>query len=67
MALALSPKARDWLAARGFDPAMGARPLRRLLRNEVEDKLAHELLFGFLKKGGKVRLAVKEDKLVLAG
>ncbi len=67
VALALSPKARDWLAARGFDPAMGARPLRRLLRNEVEDKLAHELLFGFLKKGGKARLAVKEDKLVLAG
>ena len=67
VALALSPKARDWLAARGFDPAMGARPLRRLLRNEVEDKLAHELLFGFLKKGGKARLAVKEDRLVLAG
>ena len=67
VALSLSPKARDWLAAKGFDPAMGARPLRRLLRNEVEDKLAHELLFGFLKKGGKARLAVKEDKLVLAG
>ncbi len=67
VALSLSSKARDWLAAKGFDPAMGARPLRRLLRNEVEDKLAHELLFGFLKKGGKARLAVKEDKLVLAG
>ena len=54
------------LADKGFDPHMGARPLRRLLRNEVEDKLAHELLFGFLRKGGKAHLTLKEDELVLA-
>ena len=66
VSLSLSRKAREWLADKGFDPHMGARPLRRLLRNEVEDKLAHELLFGFLKKGGKAHLTLKEDELVLA-
>ena len=61
--LSLSDKARRWLASHGFDPAMGARPLRRLLRNELEDKLASELLFGSLKKGGKAKLAVRDDEL----
>lgn len=64
--LRVSEAARRWLARRGFDPAMGARPLRRLLRSELEDKLATELLFGFLKKGGEVRLGVKEDALSIA-
>lgn len=63
--LELSLTARQWLARKGFDPAMGARPLRRLLRTELEDKLAHELLFGSLAKGGSVRLDVVEDALVL--
>lgn len=61
--LSLSDKARRWLAAHGFDPAMGARPLRRLIRNELEDKLATELLFGSLKKGGTAKLAVRDDEL----
>lgn len=64
--LRVSEAARRWLARRGFDPAMGARPLRRLLRSELEDKLAAELLFGFLKKGGEARLGVKGDALTLA-
>lgn len=64
--LAVSDKARRWLAARGFDPAMGARPLRRILRTELEDKLAYELLFGCLKKGGKARLSVRDDQLQIA-
>lgn len=64
--LTLSEKARKWLAAKGFDPAMGARPLRRLLRTELEDKLAYELLFGSLKKGGKARLNIKDDQLYVA-
>lgn len=65
--LTLSTKAREWLAARGFDPGMGARPLRRLLRNEVEDKLARELLFGSLQHGGSACLELEEerDELVL--
>ena len=64
--LRVSEPARQWLAKHGFDPAMGARPLRRLLRGELEDKLATELLFGFLKKGGAVRLGVKDDALTLS-
>lgn len=63
--LDLSLNARQWLARKGFDPAMGARPLRRLLRTELEDKLAHELLFGSLSKGGSARLDVVDDALVL--
>ena len=63
--LTLTDSARKWLARKGFDPAMGARPLRRLLRTELEDRLAHELLFGSLKKGGTARLTVKDDELSL--
>ena len=63
--LTLSESARKWLARKGFDPAMGARPLRRLLRTELEDRLAHELLFGALKKGGTAKLGLKDDELVL--
>lgn len=63
--LTLSDSARKWLARKGFDPAMGARPLRRLLRTELEDRLAHELLFGALKKGGTAKLGLKGDELVL--
>lgn len=65
VALSVTDKARQWLARKGFDPAMGARPLRRLLRNELEDRLAHELLFGSLKKGGSARLTLKDDALAL--
>ena len=44
---------------------MGARPLRRLLRMELEDRLASELLFGALKKGGTARLTLKGEELAL--
>lgn len=63
--LASTPRARAWLAEKGYDPAMGARPLRRLLRSRVEDALAGELLFGHLRHGGLVRLGVKDNELVL--
>ncbi len=63
--LRLSDAARRWLAVKGFDPRMGARPLRRLLRDQVEDRLARELLFGSLQKGGKACLDLKEDRLEL--
>lgn len=59
--LIVGEKAREWLAKKGYDPAMGARPLRRLLRAEVEDKLACDLLFGSLKKGGEAELVITED------
>ena len=65
--LELEEEALRWLARKGYDPSMGARPLRRLIREKVEDALATEMLFGFLKKGGVARFAVREDELVLLG
>ncbi|MCA1765578.1 MAG: AAA family ATPase, partial [Desulfobulbaceae bacterium] len=60
----LSPAAREWLAAKGFDPAYGARPLRRLIMREIGDKLAEEILFGDLVKGGLARIGVRAKKLL---
>jgi ATP-dependent Clp protease ATP-binding subunit ClpA len=54
----LSDAARAWLAVRGYDPAMGARPLGRLIQEHIKKPLADELLFGKLKKGGLVRVDV---------
>ncbi len=64
--LRISEKARRWLAENGFDPAMGARPLRRLLRTELEDRLARELLFGSLKKGGLVQLGAGKSGIEIS-
>ncbi len=57
--LTLTDAARSWLAEHGFDPRMGARPLQRVVRSEVEDQLAELLLFGKLEKGGTVIADVK--------
>jgi ATP-dependent Clp protease ATP-binding subunit ClpA len=54
----LTDAARAWLAARGYDPAMGARPLGRLIQEQIKKPLADELLFGKLKKGGLVRVDI---------
>ncbi len=58
------PDARVWLAEHGFDAAMGARPMARLLREKVKKPLADELLFGRLAGGGNVRVSVQNDELV---
>jgi ATP-dependent Clp protease ATP-binding subunit ClpA len=60
----LSEEARNWLASRGYDQAFGARPLARVIQEHIKRPLADELLFGKLAKGGHVRVAVKDDKLV---
>jgi ATP-dependent Clp protease ATP-binding subunit ClpA len=54
--LVLAPQARAWLAERGFDPLYGARPLGRVIQTEVKDRIAEQLLFGALEKGGEVRI-----------
>ncbi len=65
--LSLAPEARDWLAREGYDPAFGARPLQRLLREALEDPLASEILFGELAGGGAVKVcAPKEGERKLA-
>jgi ATP-dependent Clp protease ATP-binding subunit ClpA len=63
--LTLSEAARDWLADHGFDPQFGARPMARLIQNELKKPLADEILFGRLKGGGAVEVGVQADKLTL--
>ncbi|MFI3272828.1 MAG: ATP-dependent Clp protease ATP-binding subunit ClpA [Pseudomonadota bacterium] len=59
--LEVTDAARVKLAEKGFDPAFGARPLRRVIRGAIEDELAREILFGRLRKGGKVVIDVVID------
>ncbi|MBO4311663.1 MAG: ATP-dependent Clp protease ATP-binding subunit ClpA [Desulfovibrionaceae bacterium] len=59
--LALSPEAREWLAKEGYSPALGARPLQRLLREALEDPLAMEVLFGSLRNGGRAEALPPEE------
>jgi ATP-dependent Clp protease ATP-binding subunit ClpB len=59
--LAVTPDARAWLAERGYDPVYGARPLRRLMQREIDDKLAKALLAGEIRDGDTVLVAVRED------
>ena len=54
ISLAVTPAAREWLAITGYDPAYGARPLRRLVQREIGDRLAHSLLSGAVRDGGRV-------------
>jgi len=58
----VAPAAREWLGQHGFDPAMGARPMKRVIQEHIKRKLADELLFGALgDSGGSVRVDVAED------
>ena len=64
--LELDDEARAWIAERGYDPKMGARPMARIIQEHIKRPLAEELLFGSLEKGGHVRVTVGEDsELVL--
>lgn len=55
--------AREWIAENGYDEAMGARPLSRLIQEEIKRGLADELLFGKLQKGGVAKISVADGKL----
>ncbi|MDA0993898.1 MAG: ATP-dependent Clp protease ATP-binding subunit ClpA [Proteobacteria bacterium] len=59
--LELDDAARDWIADRGYDPKMGARPMARVIQEFIKRPLAEELLFGSLADGGHVRISVGED------
>jgi ATP-dependent Clp protease ATP-binding subunit ClpA len=63
----LEPAARDWIAAKGYDRSMGARPMARIIQEHIKRPLAEELLFGKLKDGGHVRVDREggKDGLVL--
>ena len=61
----LSSEAARWLADKGYDDKMGARPLARIIQEHLKKPLAEELLFGKLSKGGLVKVHLKDDKLDL--
>jgi ATP-dependent Clp protease ATP-binding subunit ClpA len=63
--LELTPAGRAWLAEHGFDRRMGARPMARLIQNQIRKPLAEKLLFGELKQGGKARIEAEDGELRL--
>ena len=62
--LRVTPKAKDYIVKKGSDVKYGARPLRRMIQNEVEDALAEEILTGKVKSGDSVSVTVKDDKIL---
>ena len=61
----LSPAAAEWLANKGYDSKMGARPLGRVIQEYIKRPLAEDLLFGKLSKGGVVKVLIKDNKIDL--
>ncbi len=59
--LELDDEAREWIAERGYDPKMGARPMARVIQEQIKRPLAEELLFGSLADGGHVKITVGPD------
>jgi ATP-dependent Clp protease ATP-binding subunit ClpC len=64
LSLELTEEAREWLAKKGYDPAWGARPLRRLITRSVENPLSKKLLNGEFKRGDTVVIEVEGEELV---
>ncbi|MEL6689695.1 MAG: ATP-dependent Clp protease ATP-binding subunit ClpA, partial [Pseudomonadota bacterium] len=65
VSIELTRPAAEWLADRGYDDRMGARPLGRVIQEHIKKPLAEELLFGKLAKGGLVKVGVKDGQLDL--
>jgi ATP-dependent Clp protease ATP-binding subunit ClpA len=61
--LELTSAAREWLADLGYDKAMGARPMSRVIQEQLKKPLANEILFGKLAEGGTVKVGLKGNKL----
>ncbi|CUS49057.1 MAG: ATP-dependent Clp protease ATPase suunit ClpA [Idiomarinaceae bacterium HL-53] len=66
VSLELDKDARAWLAENGYDKAMGARPMERIIQEHLKKPLANEILFGKLTQGGNVRVSVDKDAPALA-
>ncbi|WJW74392.1 ATP-dependent Clp protease ATP-binding subunit ClpA [Thiohalobacter sp. IOR34] len=65
VSLEVDDEARLWLAEKGYDPKMGARPMARVVQEHIKKQLAEELLFGRLANGGHVRVRLGEDALLI--
>jgi ATP-dependent Clp protease ATP-binding subunit ClpA len=63
--ITVDESAREWLAEHGYDPAMGARPMARVIQENIKKPLADEILFGRLAKGGEVTVSERDGKLML--
>lgn len=63
VALTISKDARVYLATRGYDKTMGARPIGRVIQEQIKKPLAQQLLFGELQNGGKVKISLKQNRL----
>jgi len=61
--LEVSQEAREWLAEKGYDPAFGARPMARVIEEQLKKPLANEILFGALKDGGTANVERKGESL----
>jgi ATP-dependent Clp protease ATP-binding subunit ClpA len=62
--ITVSDEAKSWLAAKGYSPAYGARPMSRIIQEHVKNPLVDEILFGSLQKGGNIRVELNENTLV---
>jgi ATP-dependent Clp protease ATP-binding subunit ClpA len=60
--ISVSMPAREWLAEQGFDPEMGARPMKRVIQNKIKRPLADDLLFGALSEGGEVDITLSRKE-----
>jgi len=65
--LALDAKGRQWIADKGYDPAYGARPLKRVIQKWVQDPLAQGLLSGGIADGSTVKISAAQGRLTIAG
>ncbi len=65
MEIKIDKSVKEFIASKGIDKAYGARPLRRTIQNELEDKLAEEILDGNIKSGDKAKISIKNDKIVV--
>jgi ATP-dependent Clp protease ATP-binding subunit ClpA len=65
--ITVSRAAREWLAEQGFDPQMGARPMKRVIQEQIKRPLADDLLFGELAEGGEVRIDAPTKRGIKAG
>jgi ATP-dependent Clp protease ATP-binding subunit ClpB len=67
LTLTVTDGAMGWLAERGYDPVYGARPLKRVIRKEVEDELARALLAGEVSDGQQVVVELSDGRIVVTG
>jgi ATP-dependent Clp protease ATP-binding subunit ClpB len=65
--ITLEPAARDWLADKGWDPAYGARPLKRVIQKSIQDPLAELILSGGVKDGERVTISAGKQGLTFHG